>query len=97
MRRGIVEKFEQGPSVSPTVQFHVVKTRIYSRRIPRVRADNVIAFRSDYNVPVSHSALLRRSGKILISAKEDLSEDKVRVLVLMGFVNIAFDIRYPYI
>lgn len=56
MRRGIVEKFEQGPSVSPTVQFHVVKTRIYSRRIPRVRADNVIAFRSDYNVSVSHSA-----------------------------------------
>jgi len=50
MRRGIVEKFEQGPSVSPTVQFHVVKTRIYSLRIPRVRADNVIAFRSDYNV-----------------------------------------------
>lgn len=55
MRRGIVEKFEQGPSVSPTVQFHVVKTRIYSRRIPWVRADNVIAFRSDYNVSVSQS------------------------------------------
>jgi len=91
MRRGIVEKFEQGPSVSPTVQFHVLKTRIYSRRIPHVRADNVIAFRSDYNVSVSHSALSRRSGKILISAKEDLFGDKVGVLILMEFVNIAFD------
>ena len=75
MRRGIIEKFEQGPSVSPTVQFYVVKTRIYSRRIPRVRADNVIAFRSDYNESVSHStrSLTEIEKYIDLRKREDVS------------------------
>lgn len=52
-------------SLSPTVQFHTVKTRIYSWRIRHVRADDVIAFRGDYNVSVSHStrSLTERAGK----------------------------------
>lgn len=48
MRCSIHEKFEQEPSVSPTVQLHAVKTRIYSWRILRVRADDVIAFHDDH-------------------------------------------------
>jgi len=91
MRRGIVEKFEQGPSVSPTVQFHVVKTRIYSLRIPRVRADNVIAFRSDYNVSHSARSLTEIGKNIDLRKRGDIhSSDKVGIFILTRFVNIAF-------
>lgn len=76
MRCSIDEKSEQEPSVSPTVQLHAVKTRIYSRRILRVRADDVIAFHGDYNVSVSHSARSLTEAKILISAKEDSFSDR---------------------
>lgn len=75
MRCSIDEKSEQEPSVSPTVQLHVVKTRIYSRRILRVRADDVIAFHGNYNVSVSYSARSLRA-KILISAKENSFSDR---------------------